>query len=84
MHGSYESEQVEKRDHFPMLLMDQILDRQAEKGWYYFLDGYLGYNQIMIALEDQEKTNYTYHYGIYALRGCRSDYAIRLPLFRYV
>ena len=35
--------------HFPMSFMDQMLDRLAGKGWYYFLDGYSGYNQISIA-----------------------------------
>ena len=33
-----------KKDHFPMPFMDQMLDRLAGKGWYYFLDGYSGYN----------------------------------------
>ncbi|XP_049394663.1 uncharacterized protein LOC125858947 [Solanum stenotomum] len=44
------------KDHFPMPLMDQILDRLAGKGRYCFLDGYCGYNQISIPLEDQEMT----------------------------
>lgn len=25
-----------EKDHFPMLLMDQMLDRLTGKGWYYF------------------------------------------------
>ena len=33
-----------EKDHFPMSFMDQMLDRLVGKGWYYFLDGYLGYN----------------------------------------
>ena len=45
-----------EKDHFPMPFMDQMLDRLARKGWYCFLDGYSGYNQISIAPEDQEKT----------------------------
>ena len=44
-----------KKDHFPMPFMDQMLDRLAGKGWYCFLDGYSGNNQISIAPEDQEK-----------------------------
>ena len=32
-----------EKDHFPMPFMDQRLDRLAGKGWYYFLDVYLGY-----------------------------------------
>ena len=38
-----------EKDHFPMPFMDQMLDRLARNGWYYFLDGYSGYNQISIA-----------------------------------
>ncbi|PHT98105.1 hypothetical protein BC332_32969 [Capsicum chinense] len=40
------------KDHFPMPFMDQMLDRLARKGWFYFLDGYFGYNKICIAPED--------------------------------
>jgi len=32
-----------------------MLERLARHEYYYFLDGYLSYNQIAIALEDQEK-----------------------------
>ena len=49
-----------KKDYIPMPFMDQMLDRLAGKGWYCFLDGYSGYNQISIALEDQEKTTYNF------------------------
>ena len=51
------------KDHFPMPFMDQMFDILAGKGWYCFLDGYSGYNQICIATEDQEKTTITCPYG---------------------
>ena len=51
-----------------MTFMDQMLDRLARKGWYYFLDGYYGYNQISIAPEDQEKTTFTCPYGTFAFK----------------
>ena len=57
-----------EKDHFPMPFMDQMLDRLARNGWYYFLDGYSGYNQISIAPEDQEKTTFTCPYGTFAFR----------------
>ena len=31
-----------EKDHFPMPFTDQMLDKLASKGWYYFLDGYSG------------------------------------------
>ncbi|KAF3635485.1 hypothetical protein FXO37_25969 [Capsicum annuum] len=50
------------KDHFPMSFMDQMPDRLAGKGWFYFLDSYSKYNQICIAPEDQEKTTFTCPY----------------------
>ncbi|KAL4278191.1 hypothetical protein GQ457_03G008990 [Hibiscus cannabinus] len=48
--------------------MDQILERVAGHEYYCFLDGYSGYNQIAIALEDQEKTTFTCPFGTFAYR----------------
>ena len=47
-----------RNDHFPLPFIDQMLDRLVGKQYYYFLDGYSGYNQIAIAPEDQEKTTF--------------------------
>ncbi|XP_059310137.1 uncharacterized protein LOC132061313 [Lycium ferocissimum] len=49
-------------DHFPMPFIDQMLDRLAGRSYYCFL----GYNQIDIALEDQEKTTFTCPYRTFA------------------
>ena len=46
-----------RKDHFPLPLLDRMLDRLAGHEYYCFLDGYSGYNQITISPEDQEKTN---------------------------
>ena len=45
-----------------------MMDRLAEHSHYCFLDGYSGYNQIAIALEDQEKTTFTCPYDTIAFR----------------
>ena len=45
-----------------------MLDRLAGHPHFCFLDGYSGYNQISIALEDQEKTTFTCPYGTFAFR----------------
>ena len=55
-----------KNDHFPLPLIDQMLDRLAGNELFCFLDGYSGYNQIMIASEDQEKTTFICPYGTFA------------------
>ncbi|RVW23461.1 Retrovirus-related Pol polyprotein from transposon 17.6 [Vitis vinifera] len=48
--------------------MDQDLERVSGHPYYCFLDGYSGYFQIEIALEDQEKTTFTCPFGTYAYR----------------
>lgn len=48
-----------QKDHFPLPFIDQILERMAGHPFYCFLDGYSGYYQIEIALEDQDKTTFT-------------------------
>jgi hypothetical protein len=55
-----------RKDHFPLPFMDQILERVVGYEFYCFLDGYSGYNQIEIALEDQEKTTFTCPFGTFA------------------
>lgn len=56
------------RDYFPLPFIDQVLDTLLGKQYFSFLDGYSGYNQIQIALEDQDKTTFTYPWGTFAYR----------------
>ena len=60
--------EVTWKDHFPLPFMDQLLERISGYPFYCFLDGYLGYFQIEIAVEDQEKTTFTCPFGTYAYR----------------
>jgi len=57
-----------RKDHFSLPFMDQILKRVVGHEFYCFLDGYTGYNQIEITLEDQEKTTFTCLFGTFAYR----------------
>ncbi|GJR39431.1 reverse transcriptase domain-containing protein [Tanacetum coccineum] len=57
-----------RKDHFPLPFMDQMLERLAGNGYYCFLDGFFGYFQIPIDLNDQEKTTFTCPYGTFAYR----------------
>nr|GEY69414.1 reverse transcriptase domain-containing protein [Tanacetum cinerariifolium] len=57
-----------RKDHFPLLFMDQMLERLAGNEYYYFLDGFSGYFQILIDPKDQEKTTFTYPYGTFAYK----------------
>ncbi|RVW64906.1 hypothetical protein CK203_041915 [Vitis vinifera] len=51
---------VTRKDHFPLPFMDQVLERVSGHPFYCFLDGYSGYFQIEIDVEDQEKTTFTF------------------------
>nr|GEU55319.1 reverse transcriptase domain-containing protein [Tanacetum cinerariifolium] len=54
------------KDHFPLLFMDQMLERLSGNEYYCFLDGFSGYFQIPIDPKDQEKTTFTCPYGTFA------------------
>ena len=45
-----------------------MLEMLAGHSHYCFFDGYSGYNQIAVALEDQEKTTFTCPFGTFAYR----------------
>ncbi|GJU57782.1 reverse transcriptase domain-containing protein [Tanacetum coccineum] len=57
-----------QKDHFPLPFIDQMLERLYGNEYYCFLDGFLGFFQIPIAPEDQEKTTFTCPYGTFAYR----------------
>jgi len=66
------------KDHFRLPFIDQMFKRLAGHEYYCFLNGYPGYNQIPIFLEDQEKTTFTCLFGTFAYRECHLGYAMLL------
>ena len=56
------------KNHFPLSFWDQVLERVINQAFYCFLDGYSRYNQIEVALEDQDKTIFTCPFGMYAYK----------------
>ncbi|KAM0989566.1 hypothetical protein ACFX2A_013621 [Malus domestica] len=57
-----------RKYHIPLPFIDQMLERLAGHSFYCILDGYSGYNQIVIAPYDQEKTTFTCPFGTFAYR----------------
>ncbi|GKE17663.1 hypothetical protein Tco_1425240 [Tanacetum coccineum] len=57
-----------RKDHFPFPFIDQMLECLCGNEYYCFLDGFSGFFQIPIALEDQEKTSFTCPYRTFAYR----------------
>ena len=55
-----------KKDHFLLPFIDEMLERLAKHSFFYFLDGYSGYHQILIHPDGQSKTIFTCPYGTYA------------------
>ena len=57
-----------RKDHFPLPFIDEMLERLAKHSYFCYLDGYSGYHQVPIHLDDQNKTTFTYPYGTFAYR----------------
>jgi hypothetical protein len=57
-----------RKDHFPLLFIDKIVERLAGQSYYFFLDGYSGYNQVAVDPQDQEMTTFTCPFGTFAYR----------------
>jgi hypothetical protein len=51
-----------KKDHFPLSFIDEMIERLAKHSFFCFLDGYSGYHQIPIHLNNQSKTTFTCPY----------------------
>ncbi|RVW20213.1 Transposon Ty3-I Gag-Pol polyprotein [Vitis vinifera] len=73
---------VTRKDHFPLPFIDQVLERVSGHPFYCFLDGYSGYFQIEIVVEDQEKTTFTCPFGTYHIEESLSTYAMHPATFQ--
>ena len=43
------------KDNFPLPHIDMLVDNTAKNSLFSFMDGFLGYNQIHMVLDDMEK-----------------------------
>ena len=57
-----------KKDHFPLLFIDQMLEWLFRHMYYCFLNGLLRHFQIPIAQKDEEKTTFTCPYGTFSYK----------------
>ena len=55
-----------QKDNFPLPTMEQILQSVAGSELMSLLDGFLGYNQILVHLDDRLKTTFRTKWGTYA------------------
>ena len=56
------------KDSFPLPRIDQLVDSIAGHKLLMFIDEFLGYNQIKMAEEDQEKTTFFTSQGLYCYK----------------
>ncbi len=54
-----------KKDPYPLPFIDEVLNTITGYEAYSFLDGYLGYHQISIAIEDRYKTAFVTNWGVF-------------------
>jgi len=53
------------KDEYPLLRIDQIVDSTSRCELLCFLDAYLGYHQISMCIDDEEKTAFVTPFGVY-------------------
>ena len=56
------------KDDFPFPHIDLLVDSTVGHSMLSFMDGFSGYNQIMMALDDMEKTTFITEWGNYCYR----------------
>ena len=56
------------RKNYPLPITGHLQERVARKKAYGFLDGFFGYNQVSIKLEDQLKIYFAIEWGIFAYK----------------
>jgi hypothetical protein len=56
---------VSLKDNYPLPKMDHILQKVVGSSRTSLLDGFLGYNQVLVHSEDQEKTSFTTPWGTF-------------------
>lgn len=58
--------QVTRKYHFLLPFMDQMLERLEDQAYYYFIDSYSGYHQIVVEPTNQEKTSFTWPFWVFS------------------
>ncbi|GKC11162.1 hypothetical protein Tco_1007944, partial [Tanacetum coccineum] len=60
-----------RKDHFPLLFMDQMLERLAGNEYYCFLDGFSGTDNLKISRKRSKPDNHGHGNGIACARAGR-------------
>ncbi|RDY00951.1 Retrovirus-related Pol polyprotein, partial [Mucuna pruriens] len=66
--GKVDLNRASPKDNFPLPHIDVLVDNTAQHSCYYFMEGFSGYNQIRMALEDKEKTTFITTWGTFCYK----------------
>ena len=64
-HGFKKTDSISPKDDFPLPHIDMLVDSTARHPMLSFMDGFSGYNKILMAPEDIEKTSFITKWGTY-------------------
>lgn len=56
------------KDYFPLLHIDVLVDSSASHAMLSFMDGFSGYNQVLMVLEDMSKTSFITPWGTFCYK----------------
>ncbi|RDX91178.1 hypothetical protein CR513_26870, partial [Mucuna pruriens] len=56
------------KDNFPLPHIDMLVDNTACHAFFSFIDGFSGYNQVLMAEEDREKTTFVTLWGTFCYK----------------
>ena len=75
---------VTRKDHFPLPLMDQLLERVSEHPFYYFLDGYPNIFKSKSLWRTRKRSPSLAHLGLMPIGECLLASTMHLPLSKGV
>jgi len=73
-----------KKDHLPLLIMDQMSYKLVDRSHYCFVNGYSGSIKVLIAYEDKKGPHLPISFALILLQGCILVYVILLVHFKDV
>jgi hypothetical protein len=68
MHGFLEPQQSFEKDNYHVLLMEQLLQTMSGSEIFSLLDGFSGYNQVLVSEEDRLKTTFRTKWGTFSYK----------------
>ena len=71
-----------RKDHYPLPFIDQMLERLSKHSHFCYLDGYSVFSQTPVHKYDQEKTTFTCPIGTFSIEECHLVYVMLLLLFK--